>query len=78
MGISMSQAARELGIHRQTLHNVVTGDAPVTPSLATRLGRYCGNPPEFWLLLQHSHDLWHARRSMRGQLAKIPKRGRWS
>ena len=41
--ISVSQAARDLGITRQTLHRILAEEAAVTPEMALRLGRFCGN-----------------------------------
>ncbi|MBM4265427.1 MAG: HigA family addiction module antidote protein [Deltaproteobacteria bacterium] len=75
LGVSISQAARELGVTRQTLHRLMAAQVPVTPGIALRLGRYSGRPAELWLLLQQAHDLWHSRRVLRSQLTRIPSRG---
>jgi len=49
-----------------TLHRVLGGTQPVTPEMALRLGKLCGNGPELWLRMQMAHDLAagarHARR----------------
>ena len=44
LGLSVSQAARDLGIARQTLHRILAGDAAITPEMAARLERLCGVP----------------------------------
>src|SRR3712207_8450527 len=49
LGLSVSQAARELRIARQTLHRVLAGTAAVSPEMATRLARLSGTTPQFWL-----------------------------
>ena len=72
LGVSVSAAARELQISRQLLHGILIGRRPVTPAMALRLGRYCGNGPDLWLAMQTSHDLWHAERTMGPTLRKIP------
>ena len=63
LGLSVSAAARRLGISRQTLHGLMRGENPdaVTPQRALRLGKFCGNGPEVWLRMQMAYDLWKAR-----------------
>ena len=46
--------------------------APVTPDMALRLGKFCGNGPDLWLRMQQTYDLWHAERALRKVVAKIP------
>jgi antitoxin HigA-1 len=72
LGLSVSQAARELRIARQTLHRVLAGTAAVTPEMATRLARLSGTTPHFWLDRQQQHDLWHAEMALAGVLGLIP------
>ena len=74
MGISVTTAARELGVSRQLLHGILAGRRPVTAEMAVRLGQYCGNGPQLWIAMQVAHDLWHAEREMAGRLKKIPLR----
>lgn len=69
--ISVSTAAERLGVSRQTLHRILAGTAGVTPEMALRLGKFCGNGPGLWLRLQEDFDLWHAERALAGELAKI-------
>src|SRR3989442_1237564 len=64
--------ARKLGVTRQHLHRVLAEKAPVSPDMALRLGKFCGNGPDLWLRLQQAYDLWHAERALRKVLAKIP------
>lgn len=61
LGASISQAARDLGVSRQTLHGVIAKDMPITPELAVRLEDFSGCPAEVWLLLQVGFDLWRVR-----------------
>lgn len=72
LGLSVSQAARELRIARQTLHRVLAGTAAVSPEMATRLARLSGTTPRFWLDRQQQHDLWHAEQALAGVLGLIP------
>ena len=64
LGLTVRDAAAKLGVTRQTLHRIIArGDPrPVTPEMAVRLGKLCGNGPRLWLNLQGAYDLWHAIR----------------
>jgi len=44
----------------------------VTPEMALRLGKFCGNGPELWLRMQQSYDLRRAEVAMSQELARIP------
>ena len=70
--LSVSQAARELRIARQTLHRILAGTLGVTPEMATLLGHLSGTTPMFWLTLQQQHDLWRAEKALSGELNLIP------
>ncbi len=72
LGLTIQDAAAKLGVTRQTLHRIIARDdpRPVTPEMAVRLGKLCGNGPRLWLNLQSAYDLWHAER--RVDTRKIP------
>jgi antitoxin HigA-1 len=72
LGLSVSEAARQLRITRQTLHRVLASKAGISPEMAVRLGKFCGNGAGLWLRLQQSYDLWHAERRLSDELEKIP------
>lgn len=74
MNISVSAAARDLRISRQMLHNILNGSASVTPEMAVRLGKFCGNGPALWLRMQQARDLWEAGRRLAGEVRRIPTR----
>ena len=64
--------AKRLGVTRQHLHRILAEKAPVSPEMAVRLGKFCGNGPQLWLRMQQAYDLWHAERALRKAVAKIP------
>ncbi len=74
LGVTVKDAAAELGISRQTLHAILREEAPVTAEMAVRLGKWCGNGPTIWHALQRDRDLWEARRRMADAVARIPTR----
>lgn len=71
--LSVSQAARDLGISRQTLHRILDGSTAITPEMATRLGVLAGLPPIFWLRIQCEYDLQRAHVSLADALRRIPR-----
>jgi antitoxin HigA-1 len=74
MRVSVSAAARELRVSRQTLHAVLAGKAAVTPEMAVRLGKFCGNGPGLWLRMQQARDLWQAEQRLADEVKRIPTR----
>ena len=70
--LSISEAARQLRVTRQTLHRIMRGETAITPEMAVRLGKFCGNGPGLWLRMQQNYDLWHAERELRDELKRIP------
>lgn len=74
LGLSVSEAARLLGISRQTLHRLMAESIGVSADMALRLGKLCGNGPGLWLRMQADYDLWQAQGRMASELRHIPTR----
>jgi addiction module HigA family antidote len=72
IGESVMAVAKKLGVTRQHLHRILAEKAPVSPEMAIRLGKFCGNGPGLWLRMQQAYDLWHAERAMKAEIRKIP------
>ncbi len=70
--MSVSKAAEEMRISRQTLHRILAGTHGVTPEMALRIGRFCGNGPDLWLRMQQAYDLYKAEKRLKDELEKIP------
>ena len=70
--LSVSEAARQLGVSRQTLHRIMAGTHSITPEMAVRIGKFCGNGPGLWLRIQQRYDLWHVEQRLRNEIDKIP------
>lgn len=66
LGLTIQDAAAKLGVTRQTVHRIIARDnpRPVTPEMAVRLGKLCGNGARLWLNLQGVYDLWYAERNV--------------
>lgn len=65
LGLSVTAAARALGVTRQTLNNLVNERSGISPEMAIRLEKAFGSSAEFWLRLQAGYDLAQARRHER-------------
>jgi addiction module HigA family antidote len=70
--MSITEAARDLGISRQMLHKILAEQAPITPEMAVRIGKFCGNGASVWLRMQQAVDLWDAEQKLAPEIAKIP------
>ena len=62
-----TEIARLLGVSRQTLYDILEERQPVTPVMALRLGKLCGNGPDLWLNLQKRYDLYRAQQEPAGK-----------
>ena len=58
--LTVTEAARGLGVSRKTLSAILNGRAGVSPEMAVRLSIAFGTSAESWLKAQMQHDLWHA------------------
>lgn len=70
--LTVKEAAAKLGVSRQTLHAILSEKSAITPQMAVRLGKFCGNGPELWLRLQMAHDLRRAERDLADAVKQIP------
>jgi antitoxin HigA-1 len=69
---SKAEIARLLGVSRQTLYDILDERQPVTPVMALRLGKLCGNGPDLWLNLQKRYDLQRAEQKLGAKIKAIP------
>ena len=74
LDISVSAAARELGVSRQLLHGILAEKLAISADVAVRLGKWCGNGAHFWHALQSDCDVWHAAQRLAKKMKDIPTR----
>ena len=68
LGLTVTEAARALGVSRKTLSGILNGRAGISPEMAIRLSIAFGTTAESWLHQQLQYDLAKAetkRRSLR-------------
>jgi antitoxin HigA-1 len=70
--VSVTEAAKALGVTRKTFSALLNGRAGISPEMALRLSRVFGRSPEGWLKLQLQYDLWKTEQSIDiGNLERI-------
>ena len=62
LGLSVTDAAKALGVSRKTLSAVLNGRAGISPEMAVRLSIAFDTSSESWLNQQVQYDLWRAER----------------
>ena len=60
LGVSVTDAAKALGVSRKTLSGIVNGHAGISPEMAVRLSIAFDTTAESWLNQQMQYDLRHA------------------
>lgn len=65
LDLSVTKAAKGLGISRKHLSDIVNGHAGISPEMAIRLSKGFGGSPKSWLKQQMLYDLWQAEQSTR-------------
>jgi len=63
LGVSITDAAKALGVSRKTLSAIINGRAAISPEMAVRLSIAFSTSSESWLNQQSQYDLWHAEQS---------------
>lgn len=69
--LPVAQAAERMGVSRQTLYEVLSGENRVTAEMALRFGRLAGTEPSLYLHMQDELDLWQAERRLAAELRNI-------
>jgi antitoxin HigA-1 len=60
LGITITKAAKDLGVSRKTLSEIVNGRCALSPEVAVRIGKATNTSPENWLAMESKLDLWKA------------------
>ena len=60
LGLSVTEAARRLGVTRKTLSELINARAAMSPEMAVRVARATNTSPESWLNMQTKLDIWRA------------------
>jgi addiction module HigA family antidote len=61
--LTVTDAARSLGVSRKALSSIVNGRTGISPEMAVRLSMAFSTSAESWLNQQVQYDLWHAEKN---------------
>ena len=68
MGLTVTEAASQIGVSRVALSRVLNGRAAISPGMALRLEAWLGvengGRAEIWLIQQLAYDLWRERQKV--------------
>jgi len=65
LGLSITDAAKGLGVSRKTLSELINGHTGVSSEMAIRLSMAFGGDPDSWLMQQMQYDLWVSRQKLK-------------
>jgi addiction module HigA family antidote len=60
LGLSVTDAAKALGVTRKTLSAILNGSAGISPEMAIRLSIAFDTSAESWMNQQSQYELWQA------------------
>ncbi|MHB0990381.1 MAG: HigA family addiction module antitoxin [Burkholderiales bacterium] len=74
LGLTVTEAAAQLGVARVTLSRMLNGHAGISPEMALRLEAWLGvergGDARLWLAEQNAYDMWQAEQKFK----EIPMR----
>jgi len=76
LGLTVTDAAEQLGVTRAALSRVLNGRAAISPEMALRLegwlGANNGGRADLWISQQAAFDLWQARKAGAPKVKRAP------
>jgi addiction module HigA family antidote len=67
-GMSITDAAKHLGVTRAALSRILNGSAGISAEMALRLSEALATSPELWIGMQAQYDLWQASKRRRAKV----------
>ena len=64
-GLSVTAAAKALGVSRQMLHDILAKRKPLSAVMCLKVSRLFGGSPEVWMRLQAAYDLKKAEKNQK-------------
>jgi addiction module HigA family antidote len=63
LGLTVTEAAKHLGVTRKTLSALLNCKASVSPAMAVRIAKATNTSPESWMYMQAKLNLWNAEQN---------------
>src|ERR1039458_3742380 len=70
IGVSLNELGRALRVPMNRISAIVNGKRAITVDTATRLARFLGTSPQYWLNLQNAYDLEVAGQEVRARIER--------
>lgn len=74
LGLSIAEAAKDLGVSRKALYELISGKSSLSPQMAVRIGEATNTSPESWLGMQTKLDLWKAMKDKPANITSFPEK----
>lgn len=71
--LSITEAAKALGVGRVTLSKLVNKKSGISPEMAIRLSLALNTSSEMWINMQSMYDLWYAEKKRKKLSVNIKK-----
>lgn len=75
LGLTVTDAAQQLGVARVSLSRVLNGRAAISPEMALRieawLGVERGGDARVWLAEQNAYDMWQAAQKLKAARYRV-------
>ena len=72
LGLTITEAAKMLGVSRKTLSEFVNEKVMLSPSMAIRIAKATSTSPESWLNMQQKLTLWEAEQHLPENVIPFP------
>jgi len=69
LGLTVTEAAKQLAVTRVTLSRIINGKSGISPDMALRLAAWLGTSADSWLNMQVAYDLWQAEQQPRPMIS---------
>ena len=76
LNISITEFAKQIGVSRKVLSDVVNEKAGISPVMSLRLSKALNKSPQFWLTMQMNYDLFKVQKKSRKAI-KAVRSVRW-
>lgn len=75
LGLTVTKAARQLGVSRSTLSRLLNGHTAIRPEMALRIEKWLGvengGSADLWVAEQTAYDLWRTRQTFHANVKQV-------
>ena len=71
MEMSITEFAKQIGVSRKVLSDVVNEKAGISPVMSLRLAKALSKSPQFWLTMQMNYDLFRVQKKSKKEIRAV-------